>query len=289
MSSSDADTTDETNSIWVYNPNFALAIIFAVLYLIPMVVQGYQTVVKYKASYFVVVLVGAALEVAGYAARAVSIKQPASVPPYAIQSAFIIIAPLFLGAGNYLLISRLALRVLPTSIKYIFRIPVAKLTRIFVIFDVVTFLVQVSGSAISSAGNWEGNTAAIGTNVLIAGLAIQLATFAFFVAIVGRFHFLTKLPGGVRDGAGEGWTRVLTAVYISSSLIIIRSIYRLIEFGLGIFGYPFTHEWMFYVLESVPMLPAFSIFCLWHPAEYFHQDSAEVKSGSSNEEEIRIE
>jgi hypothetical protein len=42
-----------------------------------------------------------------------------------------------------------------------------------------------------------------------------------------------------------------------------------IEFSLGIFGYPFTHEWMFYVFESVPMLPAISIFCLWHPADYF--------------------
>jgi hypothetical protein len=26
---------------------------------------------------------------------------------------------------------------------------------------------------------------------------------------------------------------------------------------------------MFYVFESVPMLPAISIFCLWHPADYF--------------------
>jgi len=49
----------------------------------------------------------------------------------------------------------------------------------------------------------------------------------------------------------------------------IRCVYRLIEFALGIFGYPFTHEWIFYVFESLPMLPAISVFCLWHPAEYF--------------------
>lgn len=37
---------------------------------------------------------------------------------------------------------------------------------------------------------------------------------------------------------------------------------------MGIHGYPFTHEWMFYVLESTPMLPAIAVFCVWHPARY---------------------
>jgi hypothetical protein len=57
---------------------------------------------------------------------------------------------------------------------------------------------------------------------------------------------------------------------ISRVLILrqIRSVYRLIEFALGIQGYPFTHEWIFYVFESLPMLPAISVFCVWHPAEY---------------------
>jgi hypothetical protein len=57
---------------------------------------------------------------------------------------------------------------------------------------------------------------------------------------------------------------------ISRVLILrqIRSVYRLIEFALGIQGYPFTHEWIFYVFESLPMLPAIAVFCVWHPAEY---------------------
>jgi hypothetical protein len=49
----------------------------------------------------------------------------------------------------------------------------------------------------------------------------------------------------------------------------IRSVYRLVEFAMGIHGYPFTHEWMFYVLESLPMLPAILVFCVYHPAKYF--------------------
>jgi hypothetical protein len=45
-------------------------------------------------------------------------------------------------------------------------------------------------------------------------------------------------------------------------------VYRLIEFGLGIDGYPFSHEWIFYVFESVPMLPAIFVFIIWYPAKY---------------------
>jgi RTA1 like protein len=46
-------------------------------------------------------------------------------------------------------------------------------------------------------------------------------------------------------------------------------VYRVIEFILGINGYPFSHEWIFYVFESLPMLPAIGVFCIWYPGKYF--------------------
>jgi RTA1 like protein len=45
-------------------------------------------------------------------------------------------------------------------------------------------------------------------------------------------------------------------------------VYRLIEFALGFHGYPFTHEWIFYVLESVPMLFAVSILAIFFPGKH---------------------
>jgi hypothetical protein len=114
----------------------------------------------------------------------------------------------------------MCLRILPVDMTHICRIRTTHLTRIFVICDIVTFLVQVSGSGIASSGNWEGEVVDIGTNVLIAGLAIQVLTFAFFIAIVFRFHQLTKTVE-LREGAGDGLKPVLKAIYISSALIIV--------------------------------------------------------------------
>lgn len=91
----------------------------------------------------------------------------------------------------------------------------------------------------------------------------------------------------------RGWRKVLLAVNVSSALVIVsrrsvcfdgvwwltrfqvRCIYRLIEFSLGIDGYPFEHEWMFYVLESLPMLVAIIMFCIYHPAKYLPNQTSE--------------
>lgn len=67
------------NSIWLYQPSFPLAIVFAALYLIPMLWQLYLAVFKHKSCYFIVVTIGAALEVGGYIARAVSIKHDTEI------------------------------------------------------------------------------------------------------------------------------------------------------------------------------------------------------------------
>jgi hypothetical protein len=67
------------DSIWLYDPNFPLAIVATVLYAITMVVQFWQTVFKYKSYYFIVVFFGALLEVGGYAARVASIKDYTSI------------------------------------------------------------------------------------------------------------------------------------------------------------------------------------------------------------------
>lgn len=48
----------------------------------------------------------------------------------------------------------------------------------------------------------------------------------------------------------------------------VRCVFRVIEFALGVDGYPFKHEWMFYLFESLPMLPAIIVFCFIHPAKY---------------------
>jgi hypothetical protein len=62
-------------SIWTYNPSFALAIVVTIIYAIPTAILAWQTLIKYHSWFFLCVLIGSALEVGGYSVRAVSTKK----------------------------------------------------------------------------------------------------------------------------------------------------------------------------------------------------------------------
>ncbi|KAJ9662804.1 hypothetical protein H2201_005885 [Coniosporium apollinis] len=272
--------SDEPESVWPSDHSTVLAIVAAVLYLIPTCVLCWETIIRYRSWFFSCVVFGSGLEVGGYIARAVSTRQVDQIPPYAVQSSLIILAPIFIAAGNYLLIGRLIRAVLVPSRHRILGLRADRITRTFVICDIISFLIQVSGSGLASSGDWEGDTATTGINVLIGGLATQVATFGFFLLILSSFHAQTLQH--TRRSAPRGWRRIFIAICISSALIMIRCVYRVVEFAMGIEGYPFTHEWMFYVFESLPMLPAIAVFCLFHPAECLGSHGGRGKEESSD-------
>ncbi|OCK85354.1 RTA1-domain-containing protein [Lepidopterella palustris CBS 459.81] len=272
--------SEKSDSIWMYSCSTALAIVVAILYLFPTCVLFWQTVIKYRSWFFFCVVFGSALEVGGYIARAVSSRKVSSVSPYAISSTLIILAPIFVAAGNYLLIGRLICTVLDANKHRIFGIRADRITKTFVWCDVASCMIQASGSGIASSGNWSGSNAKVGTSVLITGLSTQVATFVWFLAVIVAFWRNTKHH--TKSDAPPGWRKVLHAIYVSSALILIRCVYRVIEFALGIHGYPFTHEWVFYVFETLPMLPAISIFCFYHPARILEKSGGLGKTMNSD-------
>ena len=134
----------------------------------------------------------------------------------------VVIAPIFIAAGNYMLISRLIRAVLPKERHRVFRIPARYLTPIFVTCDVVAAIVQGSGSSIAAADDYTGPTERTGRYVLVGGLTFQLTFFSVFMAVFGRFHYLARER--VSDTAPAGWPKVIIAVYVSSILIMVGRI-----------------------------------------------------------------
>ena len=57
----------------------------------------------------------------------------------------------------------------------------------------------------------------------------------------------------------------MRTLYAISALILIRSIFRVVEYAAGNEGYPLTHEWMLYVFDSVPMIICTVIWGIWYP------------------------
>jgi hypothetical protein len=70
--------TDE-QSIWMYDPSLPLAIIATAIYGLIFLVLAYQTLIKYRAWFFIVVVVGSAIEVAAYNLRIHSIQNQSEI------------------------------------------------------------------------------------------------------------------------------------------------------------------------------------------------------------------
>ncbi|THC90342.1 hypothetical protein EYZ11_010195 [Aspergillus tanneri] len=96
-----------------------------------------------------------------------------------------------------------------------------------------------------------------GENVTIGGLCIQLLFFGVFIIVSIIFHRrIRKFPtqNSVMDTTSgrlwpnnnnnnnTSWEFVMWGLYISSVLILVRSIFRLVEYAQGNDGYLISHE-----------------------------------------------
>jgi hypothetical protein len=66
-------------SIWMYDPSFPLAVVGTVVYGIIFLILAYQTLIKYRAWFFIVVVVGSAVEVAAYSLRIHSVQNQSEI------------------------------------------------------------------------------------------------------------------------------------------------------------------------------------------------------------------
>lgn len=107
-----------------------------------------------------------------------------------------------------------------------------------------------------------------GNNIIIGGLVLQLIWFGFFVVITLLFHRRMVLAPTARSHQSNiKWSSHLHALYVASTLIIIRNIFRLIEYCQGSNGYLLTTEVFVYCLDALPMFLVSSWFLWKYPGE----------------------
>ena len=108
----------------------------------------------------------------------------------------------------------------------------------------------------------------IGKYAVIAGLVLQIIWFGFFLVVASTFHRRMLLVPTARAQQAEiRWRSYLNTLYICSALIMVRSLFRVLEYGMGNNGYLMVNEWCLFIFDAVPML----IVVVWlhwkHPSE----------------------
>ncbi|KAI3006402.1 hypothetical protein CBS147346_3693 [Aspergillus niger] len=255
--------------LYRYTPSRAAAGIFVALFLLTTIYHIYQ-LWRRRAWYFIAFVIGGIFQIIGYVCRILAHNHKESVPIYSVQTILILLAPPLYAASIYMVLGRLItfLRAAKLSL-----VPVRWMTKIFVVGDVIGFVAQAAGGGIMASGTIENYN--LGEDVTVAGLAVQLAFFSVFIVNCGIFHRrirqwptqeVTVLSARLREQKRPGWETVLAGLYAASLLILVRSIFRIIEYAQGNDGYLISHEAFMYVFDSTLMFFTMGVMNVCHPS-----------------------
>lgn len=108
----------------------------------------------------------------------------------------------------------------------------------------------------------------LGENVIIVGLIVQIIFFGFFVAVSVIFHKrMVENPTSAAMGTSVDWRRYMFVLYFASALIMVRCLYRVIEYMEGSSGVLQSYEYFMYIFDTALMLMVTLIFLAFHPSK----------------------
>jgi hypothetical protein len=226
------------------------------------------------------------VEFIGYCARASASNHTDRIGPYVIQNMFLLVPPALFAATIYMCLGRI-IRLVGGERYSIIR--PRRLTAVFVTGDVISFWVQGGSAYPSILGQTKPIWAKIAAAMIIGGLVIQVISFGLFFASAIVFHRrLHRNPIARSYEVDPNWVHGLYMLYSISLLIIIRSVFRLVEYCLGTTGVAISSEWTLYVFDSVPMFLVAVIFFFKYPSNLVQSSDESVQLESQMVDETLI-
>lgn len=197
----------------------------------------------------------------GYGVRAGARNNTGKLMPFCIQNMFILIAPVLFAATIYMMLGRIIVGVGGERHSLI---RPSKITLIFVSGDVLSFIIQGGGGGMSAVQ--DVHVVEWAERLIIIGLFVQIVMFALFCVLAVVFHRrMRRSPVAIVESKGLSWEVDLYFLYVVSALIMVRSIFRVVEYIQGQTGYLLSHEWSLYVFDSLLMFAVTVLFCWKFP------------------------
>ncbi|GIJ81638.1 hypothetical protein Asppvi_000137 [Aspergillus pseudoviridinutans] len=277
--------------LYRYTPSTAAAALFVALFLLTTIYHVYQ-LSRARALYFIAFVVGGFFQIIGYICRILAHNHKESVPIYSVQTILILLAPPLYAASIYMVLGRLITYLRAERLSLV---SVRWMTKIFVTGDVIAFIMQAAGGGIMASGTISSYN--LGEHITVGGLCVQLVFFSFFIITCAVFHSrirefptheVTALAARLSEKTSRTWETVLIGLYAASVLILVRSIFRLIEYAQGNNGYLISHEAFMYIFDSALMFLAMVAMNFCHPSMILvgseKEHEAEMSSPTSQTE-----
>lgn len=254
-----------TTSLFGYKPDLGANVLFLVLFALISVVHIVQVFI-YREWWVVILPIGTLAEMAGYIPRLLGrdeeklLDQEKMRDIYVATMCLLIITPCLFAAVHFTTIGRIS-TLFPR--KYVI-IPPKYIMPLFVSIDVASLIVQGIGAGTAATAETDED-AVPGSHITVAGVAVQLFGYLVFM-----FCFLTFAwavwkdpPTGIKR-----YKPILIATFVSSLCIILRSIFRLVEMGVGWTGEIARTEWCLFAFDSSFVWLGCAILNVWNPGRY---------------------
>ncbi|GJN90955.1 hypothetical protein Rhopal_003969-T1 [Rhodotorula paludigena] len=232
-------------SYYAYKPSYGLAYMGIACFAVLFLVQA-GLLARYRTYYMIPFLIGMLGETLGYAFRRVSSDH-------------------LTGRGKALGFYFVGETWTPIPSKWV--------TATFVTVDVVSIVVQGAGGSLFASD--DPDTFSKAKPILLVGFIIQiigLGLFGIFAGICTSASARNHLRARRASVPPGGWTKCLYTLYAGCVCVLVRGIFRTIEFGTGTGGddkgYLLSIEAWLYGLEFAPILLAGIILSLSYPGRY---------------------
>ena len=169
---------------------------------------------------------------------------------------------------------------------------------IFLVVDVVSFLVQTAGGGMRHECKTlmctgimavNSDTVEIGSRITLFGLSVSLAVFVFFLFLCIYLHIIISRQQ--KEGANDKWKVIFYVLYFDMILLTIRSIYRVAEYATTSFHNSISlNESLFYGLDIVLMIVLLLVWIPFHPGlwDLVEEDNEKTQELETKESVTRV-
>ena len=205
------------------------------------------------------------VETVGYVGRFLAYKKTGELLPYVMQSTLLLLAPVLFAASIYMTLGRIVRSVQGDQYSLI---RLRWLTSIFVTGDVLCFMIQGGGAGMLVKST-SASDSKRGENIIIGGLIFQILVFAVFVLVAVVFNIRARQHNLREKFHYVPWQTILFMLYVTSGLIMLRNIFRVVEYAMGQQGYLLQNEWCIYVFDGLPMLLVVLFVAVRYPSKLY--------------------
>lgn len=255
--------------MWFYAPNKGAPIAFAILFALSGATHFYQCL-RYKSWKVTGILPWSALLfTAGFITRTVgAFGQWGNIGIYIASTVLLLAGPPVYEGANYFILGRMLY-----YIPYHSPIHPGRVFTTFVAVGIAIEAITANGAARVASSGSTPHEQSVGKALLKAALIMQVALMVAFTALAAKFQYNCRRGGVLNDKI----KRCLNVLYISSTLITIRTIYRTVEYFTAASLNAFDdidkispllkQEWFFWFFEVVFMFSNTILLNVFHPMQ----------------------